>query len=69
MLHHIKCETNIDRGFRWKKVASMILYKRWEYLYTELYILVTKREVSRRISMFLQTSEVMCSKTIIDLIS
>jgi len=65
MLRHIKCETNIGRGFKWKKTVSMIPYKGWEYLYNELYILVTKREVSRHILMFLQISEITCSKIIV----
>lgn len=65
MLRHIKYETNTDHGFRGKKTASMILYKKWEYLYNELYILMMKREVYRHISMFLQILEVICSKTVV----
>lgn len=65
MLRRIKYKTNTGHGFRGKKTASMIPYKKWEYLYNELYTLVTRREVYRRISMFLQILKVTCSKIII----
>jgi len=63
MLHHIRYETITGRGFAWKKTALTRSYKEWEYLYNELYILLTKRQVSRRTSKFLQISEVTYSKT------
>lgn len=65
MLHHIKCETVIGHGLVWKKIISMKSYKIWEYLYNELYILGTKREVYHLISIFLQILEIMQNKIIV----